>query len=290
MRDPGPTLQKLLATPVPDTLYHYTSVEGLDGIASSRTIWASAARYMNDAKEFTLAVDIARRHVAKRESEESDRNRARLFRYLHDQLERVESLEVCIFSLSREGDLLSQWRAYCPPNGGYSIGFPGSLLRAVMAPQGGMLVPCEYERRSQVQLVEEALAPALRDLPNSVPEGDEAIKELGEEHVGALFNQLIFVAPLIKHHSFEEEHEWRLIWIPGRSDPNRLRFRVGSGTYVPFVPLSLDHNGQSIPFAEVVIGPMPDQDSARRALGGGIRERGTEWQSLRTSKVPYRTW
>lgn len=277
---------------MPDVLYHYTSLAGLDGIASSQSVWASAAQYMNDSKEYTLAVDIARRQVARLAHSEKDKNRAELIRYLHDQLERVENLEVCIFSLSSEGDLLSQWRAYCPPNGGYSVGFSGPLLRQVTAPQGGILAKCEYNGQAQEQLVADALTPVFEELPTLVPKHEESIRKIGEEHIGLLFSQLIFVAPLIKDASFQEEMEWRLIWIPGRanSPPEALKFRPGPGVYIPYVPFSLVHGHVSVPIEELIIGPMPHQESAVRGISGALRERGIRWHSVRLSQVPFRTW
>jgi hypothetical protein len=211
--EPGPTLLSLLRASVPPLLYHYTSVTGFEGIVTSKSIWASAAQFLNDTKEYKLAMDIARRHIAAlQEREVLNRDRAKLLGYLHDQCERMEDLEVCIFSLSVEGDLLSQWRGYCPPNGGYSIGFVGADLREVMTAQGGILAPCVYEIDLQERLVAEALAPVLGRLPAAMPDDEAEIELLSDRFATDLFAQLILVAPLIKHHSFVEEGEWRLIW------------------------------------------------------------------------------
>jgi hypothetical protein len=42
----------------PKRLYHYASLPGVAGIISSSTIWASDARFMNDASELRYAADL----------------------------------------------------------------------------------------------------------------------------------------------------------------------------------------------------------------------------------------
>ena len=44
---------------LPEILYHYTSQTGLIGMLNTETIWASKIRYLNDSKEFALALELA---------------------------------------------------------------------------------------------------------------------------------------------------------------------------------------------------------------------------------------
>jgi hypothetical protein len=290
MIGPSPLLLSILNAQVPERLYHYTSVSGLDGILNSSTVWASAAQFLNDSKEYLLAIDIARRQMSNLRHKEQDRARARLLEYLNEQWERMEGLEICIFSLSKEGDLLSQWRAYCPPEGGYSIGFIGQQLREIVAPQGGYVAPCVYDQIQQEQLIAEVLAPVLRMLPDVVPDDEAMMKEIGEQFATLLFNQLVIVAPLIKHYSFAEEKEWRLVWVPGRTEEVPIRFRPARGTYIPYVALSLLGKNGKVEIGEIIVGPMLHQYRAIRALTGALQERAVTWAAVRPSQVPYRTW
>ena len=50
----------------PEKLYHYTSQEGVIGILSEKVLWASMIHYMNDSKEYALALDLAKQELAKR--------------------------------------------------------------------------------------------------------------------------------------------------------------------------------------------------------------------------------
>lgn len=48
---------RLTRTHKPRTLYHYTSDSGLLGIIETKSIWATNVRYLNDSKEYALALD-----------------------------------------------------------------------------------------------------------------------------------------------------------------------------------------------------------------------------------------
>jgi hypothetical protein len=49
---------KLLKRSIPEYLYHYTSIDGLHGIVTNRSIWASMVHYLNDAAELKTAISI----------------------------------------------------------------------------------------------------------------------------------------------------------------------------------------------------------------------------------------
>src|SRR5438046_1986205 len=51
-----PIVQRLWGEDPPPILYHYTSRRGLEGIIAERAVWASEARYLNDARELTRTV------------------------------------------------------------------------------------------------------------------------------------------------------------------------------------------------------------------------------------------
>lgn len=289
MIEPGRLLASLLNRQVPEVLYHYTSLSGIDGIARSKSVWASAVQYMNDYKEFRLAIEIARRQLDSERSRETNVKRAAVLQYLRDQLQRAEDLEVCVFSLSSNGDLLSQWRGYCPPNGGYSIGFGAQDLRKVAATQGAFLAPCVYDINLHEKLVADALKPLLEQISSELPSAEEDLSSFGERFVNLLLDQVIFIAPLIKHSSFREENEWRITWMPRRRSVLELRYRRGPRTYIPYVAVQLQHEGRQVPIANIIIGPMPHQYSAMKALSAALKERGLRCHSTQFSQVPYRT-
>ena len=67
----------------PEILYHYTSQDGLIGMLNTKTIWASKIHYLNDSKEFALALDLASDELTKRinaATSQGDRSRLELLR------------------------------------------------------------------------------------------------------------------------------------------------------------------------------------------------------------------
>ena len=109
---------------VPKTLYHYTSLEALVSIVQSRRLWASNIRFLNDRTEslhlIENVLDVLRKLV-------SPAHKA-IVRTVQERLGSTPKQAHFVASLSEKDDLLSQWRAYCPPGAGVSIGFPSTVL------------------------------------------------------------------------------------------------------------------------------------------------------------------
>ena len=119
---------ELLSRPVPDYLYRYTSIGCLHGIIEGRSIWASMIHYLNDAAELKTAISICREILTKELRQTSDfamKDVVGVWNAVLDDL--LEETHICVVSFTEQPDLLSQWRAYCPPDGGYAIGFRTSL-------------------------------------------------------------------------------------------------------------------------------------------------------------------
>lgn len=122
-------------------VYHYTDAAGFKGIIESQEIWATSIYYLNDWTEFYHGRDAfvqgANALLKSKEAEGAAREVLLVLSNSRPQM------FVCSFSGARDGDDLSQWRAYCP-KGGYAIGFPvAELLEHAHALQLH-LQPCNY--------------------------------------------------------------------------------------------------------------------------------------------------
>lgn len=148
---------------VPDILYHYTSAQGLIEILKTGKIWATNIRYLNDASEFVHAANIARRAAGTNFLSPY----TKLDHYLVDDsvglVEDDSGLVACyVCSFSSEGNMLSQWRAYCPTGGGFSIGVSGPMLdsaardtvvkNGTSEPESWRLLRCEYDEQRQLEV------------------------------------------------------------------------------------------------------------------------------------------
>jgi hypothetical protein len=125
-----PSFAAHLTAAGPEVIYHYTNQSGLIGVLENRELWATKIQYMNDASEFRIAFQMLEKHLTDAiHSDGSDQpmlgnsGMRRAFKLLNG-LERIIHVNVCVVCFCRNGDLLSQWRAY---SGGYgfSIGFNG---------------------------------------------------------------------------------------------------------------------------------------------------------------------
>jgi hypothetical protein len=99
-----------------DLIYHYTDANALKNIISENELWLTHTDHLNDyseGKQFYLIL----KDVLKE------------FPDIIKLVDFVESTtETYCLSFSKNGDLLSQWRGYCPPLGGYSLGFLDNIL------------------------------------------------------------------------------------------------------------------------------------------------------------------
>lgn len=304
----SPTLNSILATDPPDLLFHYTSPAGLIGIAESKRLWATNIRYLNDSKELDHAVDYSRNclsNYSRREDFYSPEE-LELFKRM-DQGIYAANRMVYVFSLTAERDLLSQWRAYSPPSGGYSIGFPFTKLKIMADKQEFYLTPCVYDHAQQYTIVSEIISHHL-----------ECFRSLKNEHLGggieAIYERVVkeFAqdvakhGPVLKHRSFSEEREWRLVSSPLNIVHPKISYRAGRHSIVPYFEFDLVDaenstlvdvgNVRSVDVGNVrsslgvVVGPTADSGSAQLAVQSLLLKNFGMGCWHGSSEAPYRGW
>jgi hypothetical protein len=275
----------------PDELYHYTSQLGLLGILKSDTLWASKIHYLNDSTEFRIALDLAKEVLNERLVKEvGARNREKI-ECLLDDIPTIQKINVCVVSLSQNRDLLSQWRAYGGSVGGFSIGFKSSTLLACASNQGFNLVRCVYDQSKQRQiiseLIDECLAVEFNTIPSEVdPNRPRTILVL---HTGGDFSRkLAATAPILKHPSYEEEDEWRLISEKGLNSSS-LSFRPGGSMLTPYFEFILGDKRDYL--GSITVGPNPHPDLANDAILMLLSKYGiaNETKIIETG-IPFRNW
>ena len=278
-----PIVRRLWEQEPPPILHHYTSRRGLQGIVEAKTIWASEARYLNDARELSTALDHVREILATRDGKPF----GALYPRMSSILEQMkEGQDTFVFSMSNDGgDELSQWRAYARPGNGYAIGFDAPAIKRMLVAAGvtSHFAPCEYDETRQRALMTEVVEHAERVLSvHGAQALDEAVRIFG-----GLF---LLTAPIVKHGSFRAEKEWRLILPAFSAWDARVRFRDAGRLLVPFWTVRLDHAGARLPIKEVVIGPTPHAELEARAVSAILTVAGLREATVRRSSVPYRDW
>ncbi len=267
-----------------DFLYHYTSRSGLLGIIESKTIWASNIHYLNDYTEFLLAIDQTKLMV-RNPSDQNNKLLVALYNKIESELEAISRMHVFAVSFSADGDVLSQWRGYCPNGQGYSIGFSKSIIANLAAQQGFTFKPCIYDWKEQRRIISEPLKRA-EDLLSR----DSTSPDIVNKAATGFISEFLQIAPLLKDSVFYQEHEWRLFsYIP--STDNRCKTREGATAIIPYVEFCLDKNA-SLPMTEVVVGPgQPgrDKELALSAVGLLLSQNGFKERCVKPSRIPYRT-
>ena len=272
----------------PKTLYHYTTPAGLLGIVKSRTIWATNFNYLNDASEFRYALATAQAVVQTRLARLKRGSAASLLKaLLHELRGPSNTWDACVFSLSEDGDLLSQWRAYCP-DGGFAVGFSSSLLRPPLEQQSAYLGPCLYvvqEQRSQLRSMLDVTLALLGDGPTSPDQS-------GDAHLGRLkhhfFEELVRLAPFLKDPSFKEEREWRAVRHTPIASMAGLAFRASASMIIPYMTFPLSDDKHPLEFDQILVGPSPNQALARQAVADLLIRHDIRVRSLTLSRIPVR--
>lgn len=275
------------------TLYHYTSLPGLKEIVEDQVLWASNAHYLSDIKEIRHAHDMLLAEIVER-LKSADALAAEVLTQLrHWLLERAigpQQLFLCPFT--EEGNLLSQWRGYTPHGLGVSLGFPASRIMALAATQGYRLVQCIYEEREQRRLVGgvvDAMFAALhKDTALCAGGGKTSYQAVFDRFT----DDLLLLAAVLKHGSFREEREWRVISRLYDDDPPdaAVKYRVGRFTLIPYREFSLAEGpGCALNLDEVVVGPSSSLELSMHSIPQYLASRGVSARNgVRSCGIPYR--
>jgi hypothetical protein len=308
-----------ISKPIPDTLWHYTSFAGFQGIISSKKIWASEYRFLNDRKEFVHAKELAQALV----NEEPERieqfpvrktmqdafNMAFNTGLLHEDRNRI-----MVASFSEEADQLSQWRGYADNSRGVSVGFD---LRGIRPPSdigtAVIFAPCLYKQSDKCKLLKSVFAQYRKSMQDWWDSKIDKAKELkgraiepqtinpiiNNNELGIIIRNcsarlqfdLIRIALLLKDEGFCEEKEWRLV-LPQEAIklPSKypIEFRPTRDTLVPYIayPLNLPNEDGPIFCKDLILG-SGTHPSSEMSINLFLR-RHEITTPTRLSEIPYR--
>lgn len=292
----------------PNTLYHYTSAEGLIGILTSKNIWLTDLRYMNDASELQYSKTLIRKRLEKRSGESGlSAEQGEFLKRIRDSFDPFSN-RFSAFSASfcEEGNLLSQWRAYRGQGGGYAIGFDFFHSLRFFDRQCA-LRKVIYDEERQVSEIDRTIDLFLESIA-------EQTQSKASEHISTAIlpyfcqtfsstvGEYLFC---FKHPDFHEEKEWRLVYSCS-VDPTFERdkkfqlpsFRAHQGNVIPYHTVSLENtinaskdDGYGVPFpiVEVVIGPTISSELNLESLRIMILSMNPDVvPNIRQSEIPLR--
>ena len=316
--------EELFSKPIPEQVWHYTTIEALEGILSSNKLWATDSRFTNDKTEFIHAKDIARTCIANEslfsltsfppEELVGMMNRA----FDEGPLSPVKN-EIYLISFSEAPDLLTQWGLYANGSTGVGIAFD---LRTIRPPkEAGIAVtfaPCVYEANEKQELV----ASCFNSFTDTVRAKTDQVNnrawmyeqlinwQLVDRKQGSTFNRqqfehaqiekmkselieawsktvfdLLRVASHCKHQDFFAEHEWRLAMPRPADRPSQENPIKFRGTNDHIPYFESDLFGlEKLPITEIMLGPLCTQ---KARVENAIQQNGHDCL-ITESSIPLR--
>ena len=275
----------------PTPLYHYTSHQGLYGIIKRRCFWLTQVGFLNDSSEIHHAIGLMKSKIIETLSTETSPDKRTFLEHLLEILNslNVTNFNVFVFSFSSNGNLLSQWRGYCH-EGGYSIGFDYLDLEKLLTAGSPYEIPCEvelgeclYKEEQHHNIISEILAKVLLKYQENI----NIVKDVYVDVVGDHFLlPLLKLAPFMKNHHFEEEHEWRLVVTINHKD--KIQFREGSKCILPYYELPLLKGTDALTIKEIIIGPNLDQQRVKFGLERFLECEKVICEKISWSGIPFR--
>ena len=133
----------------PSQLYHYTDLDGANGIITSKSLWLTKIQYLSDISELKLGINLFREVADFMASKIKDSGKKEFINTVSEQLGSSTETNICVASFCENGDLLSQWRAYGNSGNGVALGFSGKTLRQLSNAGLIHLWKCIYNKQQQ---------------------------------------------------------------------------------------------------------------------------------------------
>lgn len=318
---PSPFLEQLSDTDLPEVLFHYTDIYGLQGIWEKGELWLTGSLFMNDTSELELGTAVVEHIIAERrlelmerllaatrreiehrkagadaDSEEafiSDRERIQTeldeFNDILASIEYAKDMTAFIACFTRKGDQLSQWRGYARE--GYCIGLKTSRLLEHCGEDSVVRRVRYYGGESKEDYTERTIeqSKAFRSAMLNI----DALRDDEDTRKFVIGKYALLDAAFVKDGNFREEEEVRIVRLNG--EPNLFTpHRYGM---VPRLTLPISRDA----IVSVRVGPSAHADLKQESLkryflnvGFGKAPLPPIGQRVRPlvygSKIPFRDW
>lgn len=267
--------------PASNVLYHYTDSKGLFGIISSTCLWATQLQFLNDRKEFKQAVEILVNILVQRADPGIGEDKHIFFESMIGHSKKMDGARTFVVSLSEEPDLLSQWRGY-GGKGGYSIGFDCNRLLTLAHKRSFRLIKCIYDESLQHDL----LNGLIQLFFDRFVELSEVTPQMTRDLISEFYRNFLLIGSSMKHPSFKEEKEWRLVGGPFPLEHALIKYRPTESMLIPHYefPLAKD---DKLAIDNIWIGPHNDMSLAIESTNSFLATKKKSWVT-NYSSCPFR--
>lgn len=295
---------------LPQSVFHYTSMDAMLNIVEKRALWCTAIPYLNDSAERSFLLDAVRKRLPYLKSKDNSLEADLSLPSIEVEDAHVATPladESFVASFTKDGDSLMHWRAYCPQQSGIAIGFRCDCLRAADIdedPKPGMVVsPIGFGKVGYIDTSDQT------EVDNAIYAAATRAKEVLARYGvrngtgGDLADYFVWAvnatACTNKHRSFQIEGQYRLLLSDVRYREDNIRFRTVRSTLVPYVALrvpgktatgmSFDPRHAWGAIDSVVIGPTANMDLTEKSVKAFFALKGMQVRVDR-SIIPYRDW
>lgn len=254
-------------------LHHYCTLESFLGIVSTRSLWASNARFLNDYEEIEAACKVIHSNLDQINKRiKGLRGKADVMGALDQLIAR--SWRVHVASFSRAADKLSQWRAYAERGRGICIGFDGASLASLGFRVGDVI----YGRANMLDAAMDTCLEAAK-----TGKRKESEKKL-------LYRSLVHLVAMAKNEEFVEEQETRLVVLDDDGDnAGPLRFRRSGSFITSYRPVSLKNVWDHV-LPQLCLGPALRDTDTKASIIEFLRETGSPHTHVKQSRATFRDW
>lgn len=266
----------------PKNLYHYTTINGAYGIISSKSLWMTKIKFLNDESELSFCIKFFQHRLNLFIKKLADKDKIDFLSQSSERLNSFENINICIASFCEDSNLLSQWRSYGSGNEGIAIGFSSELLKECCTKYSINLWKCIYIQEIQAKIMDEIIEALSREYDANSRTGDKKRLEYLMYEFSALFLQ---IAPIIKNYYFREEHEWRLVTLPiSVNDTNYGVKLVSNKRLIPVYEFKFEPEC----IKNIVIGPSERKILTGECIGDLLIKNNYKDWSITYSDTPYR--
>jgi len=276
-------------TNLPEIIWHYTTADGLLGVLDSGSLFATQLACLNDQSELRYAVFMVRsamQLMRLKPGEDPDRD------YIFDFLDRAAMIDVLpnselfVACFSRNGDELSQWRAYGGGENGYAIAFRTQALFS----HHSVVAPVSYDHALHLNVAGEVAAAFVDFYLRGARRGHDR-QEWTIDFTRAWDAAMGRVGAMIKHPAFTAEAEFRCIHKLEPSEHGSLEFRQKAGMLSRYLPLYFPPLGKPreklLPIEGVIVGPCRHSAVSKASVEMLLRKHGYPSAVAEVSSAPF---
>jgi Protein of unknown function (DUF2971) len=309
---------------VPDSIFHYCSIDSACAILKSDEFWATRFCSTNDDSEFNYGYDLLKREMCEGRYFRSSASRNKILRDLFPRIENFNSPNPFIASFTSKFNSLAHWREYAEDASGVMLELNSNHFRSNLAAYGNkgpfvnkiFLQRVVYDEDLQKGFVSQycrLLCPLLESLFNDLPTAHAERETQLYYDLPLIAGRIYKFCTALKHPSFEYEEEIRLslILLTARNQKEHAIFGIREaysiarpGTPKPFfkifhcvtnpLPINLTNvpppqeMKKQLACPRVGLGTgasSKDRDQIERTLGESNRNKTTLFQS----QLPYKS-